>query len=73
MKCKKIQQLLPLLAGSELPESQIPSVKSHLEGCALCQEEYEKYAFLVGQTRKWLAEDKVEWGEKECDKPFNLL
>jgi hypothetical protein len=65
MKCKKIQRLLPLLAGSELPESQIPSVKSHLEGCALCQEEYEKYAFLVGQTRKWLAEDKVEWGEKE--------
>jgi hypothetical protein len=31
----------------------------------MCQEEYEKYAFLVGQTRKWLSEDKVKWGEKE--------
>jgi predicted anti-sigma-YlaC factor YlaD len=73
MKCKKIQRMLPLLAGSELPESQIPSVKSHLEGCSLCQEEYEKYAFLVEQTRKWLAEDKVEWEEKEWRKTIQSV
>lgn len=65
MKCQKIKQLLPLLAGSELPESQISSVRAHLEGCLQCHREYEKYTFLVGQTRKWLAEDKVEWEEKE--------
>ena len=65
MKCHKIRRLLPLLAGSELPESQIPTVRSHLEGCSRCREEYEKYAFLVDQTRKWFAEDKVEWGENE--------
>lgn len=65
MKCHKIRQMLPLLAGSELPESRIPQVKSHLEKCASCREEYEKYALLVDQTRKWLAEDKVEWDERE--------
>lgn len=57
--------MLPLLAGSELPESRIPQVRSHLEECAPCREEYEKYASLVNQTREWLAEDKVEWDERE--------
>jgi hypothetical protein len=65
MKCQKIKRLLPLLAGSELPESQISSVRAHLEGCSQCREEYEKYSFLVGQTRKWLAENKVGWEEQE--------
>lgn len=65
MKCQKIQRLLPLLAGSELPESQISSVKAHLEGCSQCQKEYEKYTLLVANTRKWLAEDKVGWEEQE--------
>lgn len=65
MKCHKIRRMLPLLAGSELPESQIPQVRSHLEGCDHCREEYEKYAFLVSQTREWLAEDRVEWEEKD--------
>ena len=65
MKCQKIKQLLALLAGSELPESQISSVRAHLEGCLQCQREYEKYTLLVANTRKWLAEDKVEWEEQE--------
>ncbi|UCE42991.1 MAG: zf-HC2 domain-containing protein [Candidatus Aminicenantes bacterium] len=65
MKCQKIQRLIPLLAGSELPESQISSVKVHLEGCLQCQREYEKYTDLVNQTREWLAEDKVGWKEQE--------
>jgi predicted anti-sigma-YlaC factor YlaD len=65
MKCHKIQRLLPLLAGSELPERDIPGVKSHLEGCPRCQAEYEEFARLVRETRKWLEGEKVEWGEKE--------
>jgi hypothetical protein len=65
MRCEKIRQLLPLLAGSELPESQIPKVQSHLNRCSRCREEYEKYAFLVDETRKWLAEEKIDWEEKE--------
>ncbi len=65
MKCQKVRRLLPLLAGSELPESQIPSVRSHLNRCSLCREEYEKYTFLVDETRKWLAEEKIEWEERE--------
>lgn len=65
MKCQMIKRLLPLLAGSELPETQISSVRAHLEGCLQCQREYEKYTFLVDKTRKWLAEDLVEWEEQE--------
>ena len=65
MKCQKVRRLLPLLAGAELPESKIPSVKAHLEACSCCREEYEKYALLVSQTRSWLAEDKAEWDEQE--------
>jgi len=57
--------LLPLLAGSELPESKVSTVESHLDRCPLCQEEYEKYVLLVHETRKWLAEDRVEWEERE--------
>jgi hypothetical protein len=65
MKCKKIGRLLPLLAGSELPESQIPSVRAHIEKCSRCREEYEKYAFLVGQTREWFSKREIGWEEQE--------
>ena len=65
MKCQKIGRLLPLLAGSELPESQISLVRAHIEECSRCQQEYGKYEFLVAQTREWLEEDKIGWEEQE--------
>jgi hypothetical protein len=65
MKCPKIRPMIPLLAGGELPESKIPKVKEHLRGCSACRKEYEKYVFIVGQTRKWLGEDRIKWNEKE--------
>ncbi|MDH4217477.1 MAG: hypothetical protein OEY18_02290 [Candidatus Aminicenantes bacterium] len=65
MRCKKIRHFLPLLAGSELPESKVSTVESHLDRCPLCQEEYEKYVLLVQETRKWLAEDRMDWKERE--------
>ncbi len=68
MKCQKVQKQLPLLAGSELPESEIPSVMTHLEKCPQCREEYEKYRELVVETRAWLAEDKTLWEEDEWQK-----
>ena len=65
MKCQKIKRLIPLLAGSELPESKISSVKAHLEECSVCQKEFQEYSLLVDQTRKWLAEDKIKWEDRE--------
>jgi hypothetical protein len=65
MKCKKIEPLLPLLAGSELPESQILLVRSHLEGCSRCQAEFQKYEYVVGQTREWLTKGRIGWEESE--------
>ena len=65
MKCQKIGRLLPLLAGSELPESQISLVRAHIKECSRCQQEYGKYEFLVAQTREWLEEGKIGWEEQE--------
>ncbi len=65
MKCHKIRRLLPLLAGSELPEEDIPAVRSHLEGCPKCRAEYEKFVWLVRETRTWFEEEKLEWEEKD--------
>ena len=73
MKCQKIKPLIPLLAGDELPESQIPKVKDHLRGCLRCKEEYEKYVFLVSQTRKWLGEEMVRWDEQEWRKTVQTV
>jgi hypothetical protein len=56
------------LAGSELPESQIPPVQAHLEKCPRCQEEYKKYLWLVDQTRGWLTADKIGWEERDWQK-----
>ena len=65
MKCQKIRRQLPLLAGSELPDSQVHSVRAHLEECPRCQGEYEKYALVVSQTREWLSEGRIGWDERE--------
>lgn len=73
MKCQKIGRLLPLLAGSELPESQIPLVRAHMEECSRCRQEYEKYAFLVAQTREWLEEDKIGWEEQKWQQTVRFV
>jgi hypothetical protein len=68
MKCRRIRRLLPLLAGSELPEKDIPAVQSHIESCQRCQAEYQKYVELVRETRKWLKKERIEWEEREWHK-----
>lgn len=73
MKCRKIQRLIPLVAGSELPEKNIPAVESHLEGCPRCQAEYERFVQLVQETRKWFEEEKVEWEEKDWQKAVRAV
>jgi len=65
MRCKKVQRLLPLMAGDELSGPKAFKVRTHLHRCPLCRREYEKYVLLVQQTRKWLAEDKVDWEKRE--------
>jgi len=65
MKCKKVQRLLPLMAGDELPRPKAFKLRTHLHRCPVCRREYEKYVLLVQQTRKWLAEDRVDWEKRE--------
>jgi hypothetical protein len=65
MRCKNIQRLLPLLAGDELHGPKALKVRTHLNRCPRCQREYEKYVLLVQKTRKWLAEDQVDWEKRE--------
>lgn len=65
MRCKKVQRLIPLMAGDELAGPKALKVRTHLSRCPLCRREYEKYVFLVQKTRKWLAEDRVDWENRE--------
>jgi predicted anti-sigma-YlaC factor YlaD len=65
MRCRKTRRLLPLLAGSELDKTKKDAVQSHLSKCSRCQAEYEKYVYLVQETRKWLLEDSATWEEDE--------
>lgn len=65
MRCKKVQRLLPLMAGDELSGPKAFKVRNHLHRCPLCRREYEKYVLLVQQTRKWLTKDRVDWEKRE--------
>ncbi len=65
MNCKKVQRLLPLMAGSEIPESKILSLKAHLEKCPECRQEYDSYILSLEKTKEWLAKDRKDWEESD--------
>lgn len=65
MNCRKVQRLLPLMVGSEVPQSMIQSIKAHLEKCPGCQHEYDSYIQSFEKTKEWLAKDKMDWEETE--------
>lgn len=65
MRCKKVQRLIPLIAGDEITGSIVARIRSHLRVCPLCQGEYENYILLVRRTRKWFAEERLDWEERE--------
>jgi len=65
MKCKKIQNLLPLYIKNDLPKKKAARIKSHLNECPLCQEEYKKYKNSLVETKKWIQSETLEWEEKE--------
>jgi hypothetical protein len=65
MNCKKTRRLLPLLAGSDLPQSRISAVKAHLEKCRKCRIEYDAYLLTLEKTKEWLEEVRQDWNERE--------
>lgn len=65
MNCKKAQRLLPLMVGSELPQSMIQAIKAHLKKCPGCQREYNSYIQSFEKTKEWLTKDKIDWEETE--------
>jgi len=65
MNCKKVQPLLPLVIGSELSQSKILAIKSHLRKCSKCQQEYDSYILSLEKTKEWLAKDKRDWEDWE--------
>ncbi len=65
MNCKRTQRLLPLLVGSELPQSRISAVKAHLERCRKCRIEYDAYLLSLEKTKEWLEEVRQDWNERE--------
>ena len=65
MNCKKVQRLLPLMAGSEIPKSKILSLKAHLKKCPECRQEYDSYILSLEKTKEWLAKDRKDWEESD--------
>jgi hypothetical protein len=65
VNCKKVRRLLPLMAGSEIPESEILSLQAHLEKCPECRQEYESYKSSLEKTKEWLAKDRKDWEESD--------
>lgn len=65
MNCKKVQRLLPLMAGSDIPQSKILSLKAHLEKCPECRQEYDSYILSLEKTKEWLAKDGKDWEESD--------
>jgi hypothetical protein len=73
MRCKKVQRLIPLVAGDEITGSKASMIRSHLHRCPLCREEYEKYVLLVQKTRNWFVEDRVDWEEREWQQTLKKI
>jgi len=64
-QCKRVRRLLPLLVGDDLPEPKAAALRSHLEGCAACRQEYDKYLFAHRQTGAWLGKERRDWQEAD--------
>lgn len=60
MNCKKVRRLLPLMIGSEIPDSKIIGIKAHLEECPDCRREYDAYKLSIEKTKEWLAGDRKD-------------
>ena len=65
MNCKKVRRLLPLMAGSEIPKPKILSLKTHLEECSKCRQEYDSYVLSLEKAKEWLAKDRKDWEESD--------
>jgi predicted anti-sigma-YlaC factor YlaD len=65
MNCKKVQRLLPLMVGSEIPQSRIQALRAHLKKCPKCQHEYNSYIQSFEKMKEWLTKDKLNWEESE--------
>lgn len=65
MNCKRIRKYLPLYLGTDLTPKKAEAARAHLDTCAECQREYEKYLRSLKLARNWLSESQVEWREGE--------
>jgi hypothetical protein len=44
VNCREASIQISLHVGDDLPSAEVPTLEEHLEGCAVCQVEYESYA-----------------------------
>jgi hypothetical protein len=68
MKCRKVIDLIPLFAGSDLSEKMSQKVQRHLQNCRSCQQEYTEYQSILQQTREWLVLERTDWEEPEWNR-----
>jgi len=60
MNCESVRDQFELLAMGELTAEQEAEVRHHLEGCAACREEAERYRSLAATLREYAAERPLQ-------------
>lgn len=72
MKCKKVQSLLPLMVGDEIPLAKGSAIKAHLKKCSRCRQEYQSCMLAIEKTKEWLAEDRKDWEENQWQRAVQM-
>lgn len=62
MNCEKVQELVPELVANQLPDGEQKLVRSHLDGCPVCQRELEKQKSLTSGLKAFY--EKISPGKK---------
>ncbi len=63
MNCRKVKRWLPLYLGEELSIRKQQDMQEHLLSCPACQEQQADYLDAVGQSRRFLQRQELNWNE----------
>lgn len=63
MNCRRVQKLLPLFVGGDLPEGRTQRMESHIAHCADCLRERDIFVEKLRSAQSWLAQPQPEWEE----------
>ena len=68
MRCRQVRRRLPFYVGNDLSSKKTREIERHLLACPDCRYEHHMFAKSFAMTKEWIAEENVEWEEKEWQK-----